>query len=443
MKPRTLLVIAWLGIVLYAYPGYMSADSVLQLVQARTGVFGLGHPPLMGVLWAICDAIVTGPFGMLVLQVTCFVAGSYLLLRQAMSERVAAAVTLAICWFPPVLAVLAVIWKDTQMTAYLVLGIALLTSPRRGVRLGGLALLSLATAMRYNALAITFVPVVLLFVWNPAQRWFARYPLALVAWVVITITPTVINDALVTRRAYLWHDSVALFDLTGTLRYAQDLPDAAIVGELAGTPLHVTSEIQAAARATPPPPYAASYGTGTYTPALWATTFHVFEPPSTMDQRDAIAAAWKRFVPSHLGAYLTYRWHVFREVIHLGDRHIPSAVYASFTDSLDRTGSAARIGHNAVSSHLQRWLHTAMSWIASSWLFRPWIYLALSLILLPLCRDRRLLALLLSGLANEAALFVLAPTVDYRYSIWLVVATLLSLAWVISRARAARDTHPT
>jgi hypothetical protein len=134
---------------------------------------------------------------------------------------------------------------------------------------------------------------------------------------------------------------------------------------------------------------------------------------------------------------------VFREVIHFGDSPMPSAVYASFTDSLDRAGSAARIGHNAVSSKLQRWLHTAMSWIASSWLFRPWVYLVLSLILLPLCRDRIVLALVLSGIANEAALFVLAPTVDYRYSIWLVVATLLALACVISRARAARDKRRT
>jgi hypothetical protein len=443
VKPRTILIAAWLGVVLYAFPGYMSADSVLQLVQARTGHFGLGHPALMGVLWAICDAIVTGPFGMLVLQVTCFVAGTYLLLRHAMSERTAAWVTLAICWFPPVLAVLAVIWKDTQMTAYLVLGVALLTSQRRGVRLGGLALLSLATAMRYNALAITLSPVVLLFVWNPAHRWYVRYPLAIVAWLAITITPAVINDALVSDRVYLWHDSVALFDLTGTLRYAPDLPDAELRDTLAGTPLHITGGIQAAARATPPRPYDASYGTGTYVPALWAATFSVFDRPTTMDQRAAIAAAWKRFVPGHLAAYLAYRWHVFREVIHFGDSPMPSAVYASFTDSLDRAGSAARIGHNAVSSKLQRWLHTAMSWIASSWLFRPWVYLVLSLILLPLCRDRIVLALVLSGIANEAALFVLAPTVDYRYSIWLVVATLLALACVISRARAARDKRRT
>lgn len=449
LSSRALLVAAWLGLVLYAYPGYMSADSVLQLVQARTGVFGLGHPPLMSVLWAVCDAIVTGPIGMLLIQATCFVTGVYLLLRPRMSERAAAACTLVLAWFPPIAAVLAVIWKDSQMTGFLILGIALLSSERLRVRLGGLGLLSLATAMRYNAFAITIAPVVLLFTWSPRHRWYTRYPLAFAVWLAITIVPSIANSLLVSEPAELWHDSIAPFDLTGTLRYAPDLPDDEVRQQLAGTPLLVTHHIQAAARAsvdprTLPDAIRLSLGTGSYTPALWATEVHLFAKPADDMQRAAIAAAWKRLVLGYPAAYLAYRWHVFAEVIHFGDHGIPSGVYASFTDSLDRAGSAARIGHNAVSSRLQRSLHTFMSWIASSWLFRPWIYLALLLGALPLClRDRRLLAIALSGIANEAALFVLAPTVDFRYSIWSVVSAMIVIASLISRGRGARDTRPT
>lgn len=455
VSPKALLIAAWLGVVLYAFPGYMSFDSVLQLEQARTGVFGLGHPPVMGVLWALCDAAIAGPLGMLLIQVTCFVAGAYLLLRQRLSARAAATATLAIAWFPPIATVLAVIWKDSQMTGFLVLGIALLLSPRRGTRLAGLAVLSLATAMRYNALTITLAPVVLLFVWSPQPRWYVRYPLALAAWIAITVVPSVINAQLVSERVYLWHDSLALCDITGTLRYADDLPDAELAAALAGTPALVTTDIQRTARTTFPPdsiPIAQrpSFGGGTFIPSLWTTTFHLFEPPTTAAQRDAITAAWRAIVLGHPGAYLAYRWEVFREVIHLGDRRISSAVYSSFTDSGDRAGSAKRLGHNAVSSHLQRGLHTFMGWIATSWLFRPWIYVALSLVCLPLCvRDRRLLALVLSGLANEAALLVLAPTTDFRYSIWLVVSTVLAIVWIVTlgsqrtrnRASAALDIH--
>lgn len=435
MKPRLLLALAWLGVVLYAYPGYMSADSVTQLVQARTGAFGLGHPPIMGVLWAACDAIATGPIGMLLLQVTAFVAGTYLLLRPTLGDRAAAAVTLAITWFPPIACVLAVIWKDSQMLAYLVLGVALLRSPRRGIRLTGLALIGLATAMRYNALSITLAPVVLLFEWRSGQRRLARYAIALCAWLVVTIVPAAVNAALVVEPAHLWSDSLALLDLTGTIAESPPLADADLRTALAGTPLRTHDAIQATARM--PADVAAmpdrlSFGTGTVVPALWATTFTLFAPPNDDAERTAIARAWRTIVFGRPTAYLAYRWRVFRELIHLGDGSIPSAVYASFTDSLDRAGSAARIGHNAVSSHLQRQLHRFMGLFAESWLFRPWIYIALSLVLLPLARrDRLAIALLLAGLAGEAALFVLAPTVDFRYSVAVVATSLLALALVL------------
>jgi hypothetical protein len=54
--------------------------------------------------------------------------------------------------------------------------------------------------------------------------------------------------------------------------------------------------------------------------------------------------------------------------------------------------------------------------------------------LLPWCvRSRELLALSLSSLANEAALFLVAPTIDYRYSIWTVVASVMTAMIVIAR----------
>jgi len=72
-------------------------------------------------------------------------------------------------------------------------------------------------------------------------------------------------------------------------------------------------------------------------------------------------------------------------------------------------------------------------------LFRPALYLGLALVLLALSARRpEARALLLSALASEAALVVLAPTIDYRYSIWLVVATLLVLAQRIGERISAR-----
>lgn len=449
LSPRAILAIGWLGLMVYAYPGFMSYDSVLQLEQARAGVYGGGHPPMMGLVWALTDAIVAGPLGMLVIQVSCFLGGAYLLLRRAMTERRAAICATLLLWFPPVAAVMGVIWKDAQMAAFLVLGAALLMSPRRAVRVAGLALCFLATAMRYNALAITLPLVLLLFAWSPAYRWWQRYAIAIAAWALVTLAASVVNDRLTapSLRRHLWHDGLALLDLVGTLRYADDLPDAEVREALAGTPLRVTTDLQAAARASYAPETVdearvSTFGTGSYVPALWVTTYNVFAPPTTAEHRAAIARAWRRLVLGNPAAYLAYRARVFRERVHLGDDDIPSGAYVWFADVLDLEGSTRRLGHNATTSRLQLQLRDAMLWLGTTWLFRPWIYLALSLVLVALCRRHRdVLALALSGLANEAALFVLAPTIDYRYSFWLVVSTALTVVMLIAR-RARPDQGP-
>jgi hypothetical protein len=446
LSPRALLGIGWLGLMLYAYPGFLSADSVVQLGEARSGVYGGGHPPMMSALWALTDAVIGGPFGMLAIQTTCFLIGGYLLLRRAMSDRAAAICTALLLWAPPVSAVMAVIWKDAQMAGFLLLGAGLLLSPRRGWKLAGLGLLCAATGMRYNALAITLPLVVLLFVWSAAHRWWLRYPIAVVAWLCITLGASFVNDRLTAEpgRTYVWHESLALLDLVGTLREAPDLPDDELRPELAGTPLIVTTDIQRAARGSfraedIPEPKRMTFGGGDYLPALWVTTFHVFAVPTTADQRAAIARAWKQIVLGHPRAYLAYRWRVFRELVHLGDREIPSGAYVWFTDVLDISGSAQKLGHNASPSKLQVQLRDAMLWLGDSWMFRPSLYLLLSLVLLPLClRHREILTLALSGLANEAALFVLAPTLDYRYSFWLVIATGLVVMMLIARRARSR-----
>ena len=54
-------------IVVY-YPGYMSPDSVVMLGMARTGVVTNVYSPLMSYVWRVCDWIIPGPGGMLILQ---------------------------------------------------------------------------------------------------------------------------------------------------------------------------------------------------------------------------------------------------------------------------------------------------------------------------------------------------------------------------------------
>src|ERR1044071_6521479 len=119
----------WSLAVLYAFPGLMSSDSAIQLVQAR-GLAAISdwHPPIMAVIWRYVDRIVAGPFGMLLLQTGTFLfgpdavwmpgrvwSGCAPVLRGALPRVAAAGVGLGFLVFPPVLAPMAVIWKGSQM----------------------------------------------------------------------------------------------------------------------------------------------------------------------------------------------------------------------------------------------------------------------------------------------------------------------------------------
>src|SRR5213075_2476892 len=135
LSPRAILGLGWLVMMLYAYPGYMSFDSIWQLSEARSGVLGDAHPPAMSALWGAIDSVIPGPFGMLVIQTVCFLCGAYLVLRRVMAPRAAAVCACVLMLLPPVAAVMGVIWKDGQMAGYLLVGLGLVASPRRGVRL--------------------------------------------------------------------------------------------------------------------------------------------------------------------------------------------------------------------------------------------------------------------------------------------------------------------
>jgi hypothetical protein len=425
MSPAAILAIGWLGIVLYAHPGYMSYDSVYQLLEARAGVFSDGHPPAMAALWKVVDLVIAGPFGMLVIQTTCFVLGAYLVLARHMRPRRAALGAVAIVWFPAISSTLAVIWKDSQMAGFLMLGTGLLVAPRRRTRLCGLALLAVATMMRHNALTMTFSIVGLLFVWDETHRWWKRYPLAIAAWVAITLFAQLTNGALTSDERHLWHRSLALLDIVGTLRNTPPVPEAELQPILAGTPVRSPGDVSAQAHAPSAEPSPID--------ELWAVTNQVFRQPDTAAERAAVSRAWRDVVFGHPRGYLAYRWGVFTQLLGLSHPDPGSVVYVWFADVQDPATSARSVDHDATPSELQEALQVQMRRWGRGWMFRPYLYLVLSLLLLPLSlRYREAAAILLSGIGSEAALFFLTPTTDFRYSFGLVVTTAFGLVMLFA-----------
>ncbi len=435
LPPGVIVAIGWgIGLV-YAYPGMMTMDSLDQLSEGRAHFYTDGHPPAMAAMLRIVDAIIAGPFGMLMIQTGAFVIGLYWILKRAMQPRTAAIATSCIYVFPPVLAPMGVIWKDCIMAGFFLLGIGALFSEKRWPRIAGLACLGIATAVRYNAFAATLPAIVLLFTWPGIAGW-RRYLLATGAWLAVTLAAFGVDAALTDQHQYIWQSSLAVLDITGTLAHVDDtIPDDQLRQTLAGTQILVDHDIHAAIKKR----YELCTEHGMDFEPLIAREGHLWDlplwgTPAPEAQRDAVTRAFWDVVTSHPGAYLGHRWQTMREVIGLSHHPVGAMVPTFHTQY---TPYMEKMKLSTGWSPLQEWMQRKSVWMSKKTpVFRPWIYLVVTLVLLPLAiRARKVdvIALLLSGLALEATLFPLAPTPDYRYSHWLVVTTPMSVAMLVAR----------
>jgi hypothetical protein len=421
--PWAVLAVGWVYLIVYAFPGVMTQDSFDHLREARSGLYSDAHPPAINLLWAISDYIIAGPFGMLLIQNTCFLAGLYVVLRRVLSPRAAAWVAAGVYVFPPVMVPFAVIWKDPLMAGFLMLGVAALLSERRGVRIAGLLLMIAANAVRYNAIAATLPLIVLLFEWRPGLPWLKRYAISTAAWLAVTVGAFRLNGAIADHELHLW-TSLAAYDIVGTLAFIdEDLTDAELEAHLAGTDLLVHQDIHATIREIYTPTDFLPI-TNHPTKTLWSLPINGYVPPPE-PQRDAIARVWKDTLATWPLAYVKHRLSVMGEVAGIHGTEKSGAIAKR---EYRWTSYVHEIGLGTGWSKLQRkltWWNRQI--VKHTPLFAVWMYLAIAIALLPLAlRHRDMLALLLSGLGLEATLLLFAPSPDYRYSHWMVICTIIA-----------------
>lgn len=439
LSPRFVLCIGLGIIVVYAFPGQLTRDSYDHLSEARNGFYTDSHPPAINLLWMLVDTVIAGPICVLLLQNAMFLGGCYFVLRRTFAPRRAAWIAVAVLLFPPVMTTMAVIWKDCVMAGFLAIGLAGLLSERRGYRMLGLAAMIGATTMRYNALGATLPLVVLLFQWRAGMHWLARYGIATAAWFVITVAGFGINIALTDREMHYWESSLAVHDIVGTLALVDgDLSDDELRARLAGTQLLTQRDIHARMRALYRPQ--AYYPIVNGDRRMWDLPIDGYVPAPAA-QRDAIAHAWWTTITTHFGTYAKHRVRVTKELLGLGKRRAFGAIVLRE----QWAPNAQALGLVAGPSKLQRKLTAFMDFVvADTPLFLPYLYAIVTILLLPLAlRHRDVLAILLSGLAMESTLMLLAHGDDFRYSHWLVITTAIgAIVLAVRRYRRAPAAPP-
>jgi len=424
LRERSILVIGYVAFLVYAFPGYLSTDSQNQLMEARSGHFTDAHPPLMSAMWRVLDMVVSGPVLMLVLQSGLFLGGLYVVFRRVLSPRAAAWTASAILLFPPVMTPLAVIWKDSQMAGFLVAGIAAVLGAQLRIRLLGLGLLVLACAVRHNAFAAVVPLVFFLFEWRHGMRWWKRTAIVGGAAVFAVLAMLLISRILTVQSIKM---TPAFQDIVGVLAFADDKSDEELRDTLAGLELVSDRDLQQRCRRL----YELR--------GAWRITQGdeaLMRLPDTDEEWRALSRAWKTLVLSEPHAYLSYHWDTYKPMIGLPER--PRApVYNLFVEV---DAAADEIRHNASYSKAQRYAARVLYWVADETpLFRPWIYAVTALLLLILfARDRVTIGIITSGLVYELSYLPVGADPDFRYSHWMITATVIATVMlVIQRRRAA------
>ncbi len=407
--------------IAYAYPGYMNYDAADQLLQSRAHWITDYHPPFIVVYMRFFEVFVEGPLLLLVTQLAMFLWGVYALLRVRFAKYPSACIAAAVLLFPPVFTTLAVVWKDSQMAAFLVAGAALAIRPRRVARVAGLLLLAAAAAVRWNggaALPPLFLVAVVM-AWPSLRRRWARLAVVFALLGVTFVASSVLTRALTDKREYNWYRTTAVFDIVGMACHSSITADEEFVKLLDGTGLKETHDLKARFCYLFPPGKRS-----------WYEYSVLFTWPPTATERLARKHVWKEMLTSHPAAWLEGRIDLARD--HLG-LHADLAPWEPICQDFTGTELQREQLHvTSTHSSFQRWMGNTLRWFVDHGpLYRPWIYVVASLLLVGWAIWRRDLfvgCLVASGLAYQVSIFLLANAPDFRFSHWMITCVLVGLA---------------
>lgn len=436
-EKATVLVIAcmlgFLSTIAAFFPGFMSADSINQLTQARSGQFSDWHPPLMALIWRYADFVVAGPFGMLFLQAFAWWLGLGMIVARLASQRWAPILVLLIGWWPPIFAMSGTIWKDVQLVSAFTLAIALIlraqASRMRLELVGAALLLFYGTAMRHNAV-FTAIPLALWLAWLATAGLRARWPrlrLMLTGAIVgvLLVAPFVINARLTKVHLYPTQQLFA-YDLLGMSVRSEEmlLPDS-----LQPEPLQLQD-------------LGPMYSPISNAPMYWPPDnqwkhFPMFTDPAVVA---SLREAWLKTLLTHKKAYLQHRGELF-----LSQMGFKEGIYYPYHSGIDPNP----LGVMRTPSKFSVFVQGRLDALNQSLLFRTWTYLLPLVACLGLTlrgalagNKQAILAAVFasSGLSYAMPYFVVSGSSDLRYNLWTMVCALLGLiatvAFLRGRSRA-------
>ena len=430
---RLSVILAALALTLFAvhFPGQASYDTLAQALDGASGVVTSNQPPAMSLILSL----LTLP-GVLALQIALFA----LAVRQVLA--LAGGVT-SLRWllapalfvYPVLLIYTGIVWKDVLFAhgaAFAVLLLPQATSTARWrLLVASAVVMSIAVAVRQQGAIVVVVALAYLLVGGglACLRHMARW-LIIMLWLAVFLTctagirwatPTADNEAQSLSVTGPLRQ-LAMFDIGGVFKRFPDLAFPALTEDALLVP----------AQHRPTRPRIIEQ-LGRYSPQR-----QDFMQEPRIDQAmwippGAWFTQWRAVVEQHPGAYLAHRLEFMTWLLgchdptkcmpfFLGVQSEPQAMAVTLgvaTGISDRAKLLTAIGNNAI------------------FLFRPWIYLGLSLLTLGILLLRRkehhgaMITLQVGGLLYAASYVFIGIACDFRYTYFSTVTGLFGLAYLI------------
>ena len=422
---RGLILLGFGMLLALNWPGQMSYDSVVQLLDGRNGQYDSWHPPVMAWLLGLFDSLLPGT-GLFLLFTALLLLGAWLLLLwRARGGWGLVILTALIFATPQLLLYQGTIWKDVLFANAGIIAFALLakaaecwrdTAPRFLLLMLCALALGLAALARQNGfllLPIAAVTLGLIAGKQGASSWRYGSGLLLASLVIIAGA----NAGLSFRSDHGEGQSEQIrlaqsYDLVGAIRLDPSLRLEVLEKQAPALDAAIRKE-----------------GVPLYSPRLVDT----LEQSSTLTQAiyraplGVIFAQWRLLILFHPTLYLRERWPVFRWVV------APPDLFVCHPDVVGVDGPADMLKTLGLKEQIRpqdRLLYSYVSNFFHTPVLSHLLYGAMALLLAILLARRGMAAdhavagLQIAALAFAASFFVVSIACDYRYLYFLDLAAM-------------------
>ena len=434
-----LIALVFAAVTIATAPGIYSPDSVGQLLEAQRGVYSDGHPPLMAGLWSLLLRV-SGTAETLYWLHLGLLSSAFVLFALAFRRSdLPGAVWLllpAAC-SPAILNFIGVLWKDVGLAVSLAFCFACVALSR-AARAGQITTLLVVLVVSFYAVGVRHnaAPAVLPLLWLLLLPFFSRpgwrrsvgmATLAIIGTGLLLVGDRLVSYQLLDAQRLHLEQAIELYDLAGisVISGADVIPDEAKGANFSSQALRAaygptssSSLIFRPDRATPP----------------------LLQLTANPQYLTTFRQAWEHAIINYPRAYLSHRGAVFASLL---GSFWPTVDYeqesATFEASVGVLGDPAvksiDVGRPIVGQRVAASLLMAfVNWAAvHTYLFYGWLWLLILVVtfVAAIVLRKRPMAEVAIGLSTSGLLYLLpyffaAPSSDFRYLYWSIVAANLS-----------------